>query len=268
MTTYSELIASIERSGDGACSVHVPAEWMQGRTTYGGLTAALCLKAARPLAEGKPLRSAQIAFIGPVGGDVTFTASVLRMGKSSAFIGADLFGADGSIAARATFVFGSTRTGGQNVPPRLPVPDVPTPDKIPGLMPKGVGPSFIQNFEILLARGELPFSGGDMGDNLLWMRHRDPNVQNAVTSLMALGDAPPPAAMSMFSVPTMISSMNWSIDVLTETFETEDRWWLGRTTAETLANGYSAQSMAMWNTDGEPVMVSRQTVAVFAQNIA
>jgi len=69
--------------------------------------------------------------------------------------------------------------------------------------------------------------------------------------------------MSMFTTPIKISSMNWSIDMLTDTFETEDNWWLSRSTVQTLADGYSAQAMSLWNTKGEPVMLSRQTIAVF-----
>ncbi len=263
MINYSDLIASIQENGANTFAVHIPAEWMQGRTTYGGLSAALCLKAARPLAEGIPLRSAQIAFIGPVGGDVVMKAHVLRIGKSARFIGADILAPDGSIATRATFIFGAERKTAQTIAPRLPMPDLPPPRDIPSFMPAGVGPSFIHNFEVLLAKGERPFSGGKSGENFLWMRHADRSVPDSATALLALGDAPPPAAMSVYTTPLRISSMNWSIDVLTDKFETDDNWWLSRATAQTLSDGYSAQAMAMWNTKGEPVMVSRQTIAVF-----
>lgn len=262
-TPYSELIAAIAYKSDGTAELHIPADWMQGRTTYGGLSAALCLKAAQPLALGLPVRSAQIAFIGPVGGDVHLKASVLRKGKSAIFVCADILAPDGSVVTRATFVFGAKREVSRTISPRLPMPDVPAPAEIPLFMPKGVGPSFIHNFEIQLAKGEPPFSGGDTGENLLWLRHADRRVENSATALLALGDAPPPAAMSMFKSPIMISSMNWSIDILTDTFNTEHDWWLSRSRVQTLAEGYSAQAMAMWNTAGEPVMVSRQTIAVF-----
>ena len=262
-TSYLDLMASIIYHDDGAASAHIPPDWMQGRTTYGGLSAALCLKAARPLADGIPLRSAQIAFVGPVGGDVRMKASVLRIGKSARFISSDILAPDGSVATRATFIFGAERDITKTISPRLPMPDVPPPGDIPPLMPKGIGPGFIRNFHVLIAKGDRPFSGSDSGENILWMRHADPGVANSATALLALGDAPPPAAMSMYTTPTMISSMNWSIDVLTDRFETDDNWWLSRSTAQTLAHGYSAQAMAMWNTHGEPVMVSRQTVALF-----
>lgn len=263
MTSYSDLIDSITQEADDVMSVHIPPDWMQGRTTYGGLSAALCLKTARPLAKGIPLRSAQIAFVGPVGGDVRMRAHTLRVGKSARFIGADILAPDGSVATHATFIFGAERETAQTIAPRLPMPDVPPPGDRPPLIPKGAGPGFINHFNILLARGDHPFSGSQSGENLLWMRHADRDAPNSATALLALGDAPPPAAMSMYSTPARISSMNWSIDVLTDEFETDDKWWLSRSTAQTLAHGYSAQAMAMWNTRGEPVMVSRQTIALF-----
>lgn len=262
-TSYSDLIASITYKDDGTASLHIPADWMQGRTTYGGLSAALALKAARPLASGVPLRSAQIAFVGPVGGDVKIKATVLRQGKSASFVSADIIAPDSSIATRATFIFGTQRENAQTLAPRVPMPKVPPPGDIPSLMPKGVGPSFIHNFDVLLAKGGAPFSGSGSGENHLWLRHADRRVKDSATALLALGDAPPPAAMSMYTTPLKISSMNWSIDVLTDTFETDDNWWLSRATAQTLSDGYSAQAMAMWNTRGEPVMLSRQTIAVF-----
>jgi len=46
----------------------LPDSWLQGRTAYGGLTAALALAAAQQSgSEGlPPLRSAQVSFIAPV----------------------------------------------------------------------------------------------------------------------------------------------------------------------------------------------------------
>lgn len=262
-TSYTDLLASITQTSQTSFALTIPADWMQGHTTYGGLTAALCLKAAEPLAGDKPLRSAQIAFIGPVGGPITVKAEILRVGKSAAFIGADLFSETGDIAARATFIFGAGRPANRKVPAGLPAPDVPKAEDIDLAMPRGTGPAFISNFNVVFAKGAIPFSGAETSDNTLWLRHADRAVVDNAVNLLALGDAPPPAAMSLFKTPANISSMNWSIDVLTEDFQTDDNWWLQQMTAQTLENGYSAQAMTMWNTRGEPVMISRQTVAVF-----
>ena len=64
---------------------HIAPEWLQGRTAYGGLSAAIALASAKAgYADLPPLRSAQIAFVGPLSGDVTATPALLRRGKNSA----------------------------------------------------------------------------------------------------------------------------------------------------------------------------------------
>jgi hypothetical protein len=98
----------------------------------------------------------------------------------------------------------------------------------------------------------------------LWLRHRDTDAPVSATALVALADAPPPASMVKFKTFARISTMTWSIDLLTDRLETEGGWWLVRTTAETLADGYSSQAMTVWNSRRQPMMVARQNIAVFA----
>ncbi len=62
-------------------------EWMQGRTSYGGLSSALALEAARKVAPDlPPLRSATINFVGPLAGEVEVTTRTLRRGRNATWI--------------------------------------------------------------------------------------------------------------------------------------------------------------------------------------
>ncbi|MGB3864448.1 MAG: thioesterase family protein, partial [Xanthobacteraceae bacterium] len=81
---------------------------------------------------------------------------------------------------------------------------------------------------------------------------------------LALADGPPPAIITALTGPGVISTMTWSIDLLTDAPGTTDGWWLVRTAADAAADGYSSQVMTVWNAAGQPVMASRQNVAVFA----
>ncbi|MEK7264701.1 MAG: acyl-CoA thioesterase domain-containing protein, partial [Pseudomonadota bacterium] len=66
---FTEIIAGF--SFDGALKGRVAENWLQGRTIYGGMTAALCLEGAlRTFPDLPPLRSAQISFVGPAEGEV------------------------------------------------------------------------------------------------------------------------------------------------------------------------------------------------------
>ncbi|MEO9970029.1 MAG: thioesterase family protein [Hyphomonadaceae bacterium] len=259
---YSDLMASLSLGVDGKYKVHIPGNWLQGRTTYGGLSAALCYEAGKSLRRDMALRSAQIAFIGPAGGDVWMTAETLRAGKSSTYVGVDLYGEKG-LATRAIFVFGSARPTGLQIAPQLVAPERPAPNEQNSMFPENVGPSFIGNFQVELVAGGIPMSGAETTENMYWLRHRDAAAPSDITALLALTDAPPPVALSLCSSPVRISSMNWSIDVLTDVFETKDNWWLSKARAETIKDGYSSQSMTLWDHAGRPVLASRQTIAIF-----
>lgn len=66
-TSLGAMLAAARTEGDGTIYT-ITEEWMQGRTTYGGLSAALCLAGTLSAhADLPPLRSAQVAFIGPAG---------------------------------------------------------------------------------------------------------------------------------------------------------------------------------------------------------
>ena len=90
---------------DGGFRMTIPADWLQGRTAYGGLSSAMALHAAKASdVDLPPLRSALVAFVGPLSGEVTVTAERLRRGRNAAFIEATIRSEKG-IGYRATFVF-------------------------------------------------------------------------------------------------------------------------------------------------------------------
>lgn len=260
---YTDLLASGTTSETHARETTIPDTWMQGRTAYGGLSAALCLHAAMPLADGLPVRAVQVAFVGPVNGSVSCKPEVLRRGKNTVFVSVRMTGEEG-VLAEAIITFGASRASSLDYS-HLPAPPIPSPDdSAPYFKPGTKGPAFAQNFDLLLAGGNPPMSGAKQADITIWMRHRDEKAPTDATALLALADAPPPAAMSMFTEPGRISSMTWMAEFLTETIITDDRWFLARHTAQTVRNGYSSQQMLLWNKAGEPIMIGRQTIAVFA----
>ncbi|MBA3069776.1 MAG: thioesterase family protein [Hyphomonas sp.] len=259
---FTELLASVSPSGDNARATVIPETWKQGRTAYGGLTAALCLEAAIPLSGGLPVRAVQIAFVGPVNGTAVCKAEVLRQGKNTVFTSVRMTGEDG-VLAEAIITFGAARTSTLDFA-HLPPPEVPAPDAAALFFRKeGQGPTFAQNFDMLLAGGHAPMSGAAQADISIWMRHRDPATRSDAVALLALADAPPPAAITMCTAPGRFSSMTWMAEFLTETIETDDRWFLARHVGQTAGNGYSSQEMTLWNSKREPVMVGRQTIAIF-----
>ncbi len=263
MTSYTELLASLTRKADHSIDAHIPESWMQGRTTYGGLTAALSLQGALDLVGDIPIRSAQVAFVGPVGGDIEIKPTLLRRGKNTAFVSVDVV-AESGVAAQSIFAFGARRESSLHFDD-MPMPKVPAPETIESFFDKDrPRPGFTQNFDMLLASGGRPFSGSNEKSIGLWMRHLDPDTAQDATAILAIGDAPPPAAMSMLVQPSRISSMTWMAEFMTDTISTDpDGWYFAQHTTQLAKDGYSSQSMRLWNRAGEPILVGRQTIAVF-----
>ncbi|ALL14020.1 thioesterase family protein [Caulobacter henricii] len=259
MTTYTDLIAGMTATATGH-GAHVTDDWKQGRTTYGGLSAALCLEAAlRTLPDAPPLRSGQFAFIGPAAGELAIETKVLRQGKSTLFVGVDLVGEQG-LATRAILTFGAARES-LVAHSDLPCPVVAPPADCEFFFPPGSGPGFSGQFEVRMAGGTRPLSG-QPPEYLLWIRHRDPTARS-LAALIALADTPPPPAMALFPKFGPISTMTWSLDVVGLPAEDDDGWRLLRSTAETIGDGYSTQDMMLWDQGGRPLIAARQNVAVF-----
>ena len=75
---FSDLL---DAARSNPLDVTIPAEWAQGRATFGGLVAALQYEALRAqVSADRPLRSLAITFVGPVAPDVpaSYQVEVLR----------------------------------------------------------------------------------------------------------------------------------------------------------------------------------------------
>jgi acyl-CoA thioesterase len=261
MTPFSTLIAGVAE-GAGVYVAAVTDDWRQGRTLYGGLSAALCVAMAiRAVPDLPPLRSAQFAFIGPASGAVQASPSLLRRGRSAAFVSVDLM-AEAGLATRALLCFGTARVSALSHD-GLKMPDVPPPQAYAAFFGRQGAPNFSQHFDAHLARGGALISGGADPDMMLWLRHRDRAAANDAVALLALADASPPAAMVMFTAPAPISTMTWMVDILAEPPVADDGWCLMRSAAEAVADGYSSQAMTIWSASGRPLIAARQSVAIF-----
>src|ERR1700754_156260 len=118
-TPYSVLMSQA-RAAAGEASVHVPEDWLQGRTLFGGLQAAIALRAMRSLVPEAPLRSLQTTFVGPVpGGLVRAAARVLRSGKNATHVEARIVDGDATLAVMVG-IFGLARDSSVSVVPRQP----------------------------------------------------------------------------------------------------------------------------------------------------
>lgn len=237
-----------------------PPAWSQGRTLYGGMTAALGWAAAtKAWPDLPPLRSVHAAFVGPAAGHLTLAPEILRQGRSATTVGVDVRG-DAGLAARLTFFCGAPRAS-KVEHQRVSAPEAPAPDELPRVLGSGQGPTFAANYDIRHVSGGLPLSGGP-AEFTMWARLKEDAGVDPLVSLIALADVLPPAAMPVFPEFGVISSLSWSFD-LDRLPEEAGAWYLATATSESTADGYSRQAMDLWDQQGRRVLAGRQTVAIF-----
>jgi acyl-CoA thioesterase len=261
MPTFRDVIVGLEAAGDGF-EIDAPEGWRQGRTAYGGITAALAVATAgRAHADLPPLRSAQFAFVGPASGRLRFVSQILRQGRSATIVGVDVTG-DAGPAARAILTYGAARESAvaHDTAPR---PAVPPPEDCDLYFhPRGVSPGFSGNFEARLAAGARPLTPGAAPEATVWVRHAGDAGDDQVLAMIALADVLPPAAFVAFPQLAPISTATWTLDLFHPT-PTGD-WRLLRSVSEQAGEGYSLQAMSLWDADGRRLAVGRQMVAIYA----
>jgi len=247
------------QAGANTHRIQIPPTWHQGRTSYGGLSSVLAYQAAKLAdADLPPLQSAQIAFVGPLAGEVDVSASVLRRGKNTAFVKAEISGSDG-VGLSCTFIFMNRRHSHLDYEalPRPNFPSLPTADNIR----KGPAEFFTSNMQYPNKRLELGLAKSRLAS---WHRLTEYEGLDHIAELICIGDALPPSAMGLMTEKGIVSSMNWQINMLTDAPATKDGWWYLESETHHAANGASSQYMTVWNSDGQPVLTGMQSVAIFA----
>ncbi|MCB2061581.1 MAG: thioesterase family protein [Novosphingobium sp.] len=257
----SEVLARAEPL-EGGFRVAVPEDWHQGRTAYGGFSAALALSAAIRTGghELPPLRSAQISFIGPLFGEVEVRARLMRSGRNATWISSEI-SRDGQPGLAASFVFMGP------VESELHLNEQQAPESLIAVeeaQPLRFGehsPVYLSNhFDVRFA---LPRSEEKRPELCWWVRARERDGLDPMTEILLIADALPPGVMPLLPPQVPVSSMTWQCNLLTPSPRTHGGWWLLRSTGDYSENGCSSQRMAIWNANGQPVTMGMQSVAVF-----
>lgn len=261
MPSFSEIDRLLIKDGN-SYRFDVSEDWMQGRTAFGGLTAALsALAASKAYPQLPALRSAQFTFVAPVLSRLVATPIMLRTGRSTVFIEVEIKH-DDRVLAKSILCFGSGREIVADGVLTFPVLAA-RPQQAPSFLFDGTIPSYLQHFETRVARtfNRSPPTGTPQV--LLWLRHRDPRVVDSTSSLIAAADALPAPTVLFSNRKSIVSTATWTIDLLTDRIVTDERWWLAGSTADFSGDGYTYQTTTIWSTTGLPVARCSQTLSVF-----
>ncbi len=255
MSALHDILAAAHPAGDGRWRATIPAGWLQGRTAYGGLSAALALDGVRrTFPDLPPLRSAQVAFVGPLADEVEVSVAVLRRGRNAAFVQADVRGAAG-LGVRCTFVFMRALDSAIDHDRAAAAP-CPPPSSADTVLRGLPAIAFTERFETV----ERAIDGTGWRR---WVRLADRGAVAPAVELLAIGDALPPAAMRLMTRPAPLSSLTWMVDLLDPAPVTDDGWWLVETRTDHARHGTTSQAMAIWNAAGRKVAEQMQAAAIF-----
>lgn len=244
----------------------VPASWGQGRTVFGGLSAALLFKAmTRELPDQRALRVLNTQFIGPLNTDEPFSIEVehLRDGKNVTQLQGRLIQYD-RVSVQAMAAFGQARESKVEVrQPAAERPPVPEKANWVPQIPR-VTPKFHRYIDLKIDDGGMPFTGKKTSHYRGWMRLTDAPETFTDAHLIALIDVWPPAVLQQLRWPAPASTLSWNVEFVHPHPPITGAEWIGYD-CDTVqaADGYGHTEAKIYAQDGTLLALSRQLVTVF-----
>ena len=257
-----DILAGLENSDSN--TTRFSENWSQGRSAFGGLSAAFAVTAMRKkLAQPQTIRSLMVSFIAPVSpGEVNVEANVLREGRNVTQCSANVL-SQGQIALQAMAAFGNSReafkpaaAGNKELPSRD--SGICFRDNAKRQLP------FLQYFDGCWTDGGIPFSGNYIPFLSMWVRHKQDVSRFPVEKLIAIADIPPPVLLSHFEKPPVpASSLSWSLEFVEAPEDITDEWFYLEFEVEAAADGYTQQSGRIYDGLGRLVALTRQCMVYF-----
>ncbi len=246
---------------DGVWVFDMPSGWMQGRSVFGGLTAAVGVALGRrQMGSSWALRTMNIHLVRPtVAGPTEGRVRVVREGKSVAFMQVNLL-QDEQEVALLTLTFASARVEAMQVEasPRWQGPgpealvELPY---IPGLMPE-----FLQHMSLRWASGGPPFCGADAARYTGYCRFNTPVA--GVAAVIGLLDAWPCPSLSLLSSPAPASTVSWTAHILRVPDDFDD-WFAFSYETVVAEDGFHTVVGRLHGPDGRLVGWTEQLAVVF-----
>src|SRR5205814_3317816 len=218
LTPLSELLAR-RIVGPRDVQFDIPDDWLQGRTSFGGLVSMYAVQAMRDVAAAQwppevTLRALQTNFIAPVeAGPLAVAVQVLREGRNVRQVQAQVM-QRGELCALMVGVFGSERAG--RLAPILPTrpPAAKPVDAIePAPFLPGRRPNFTAHLDMRWAEGAPPFSHQPATRASIHLRLLDADAKALPSELMTvlMGDAFPTPVLAQLEQPAPASSVSWAL---------------------------------------------------------
>ena len=258
-------IGQSDKIEQSALTMQFPENWCQGRTAFGGLSAALLYQAIRgKVNNDRRLLSLSTNFVGPLLADTPFSlyVEVLREGKNSTQVLAKAIQNE-QVAVIVQACFAKNRESAINVPVSKSLGLSPVNERYTLPYIKGQMPEFFQHVDLCPQQGAMPFTGADTSHLGGWMRLKHTPETITEAHVIALTDAWPPTLLQMFKQPGPASSMSWYLEFVQSPNLTPGEWLGFEAITHHSKDGYGLEDGCIWSQSGELIALTRQTVAVF-----
>lgn len=248
----------------------VDKSWGQGRTLFGGVSAAIALEKTRQLIEPhRPLRSLAVSFCGATRAEQEFevSATVLSDGKSISQLNG-LVKQDDKVVTQITACYGTERASDIDI--QAPLADLPALGEGQRMSYiKGLTPEFVQHIDYEYSRGQFPFSNSKHNELAGWMRFNEPGKAFSDSHLVALIDSWPPVVLQKLKSLAPAATVTWNLEIvqplqLLEHPIAADDWLYYEAEIKQAHHGYVHTEARIYTASGILIALSRQLVAVYA----
>jgi acyl-CoA thioesterase len=254
---------ALETVAPGRLRGHTSPDWANMVGPFGGLTAALLLRAVeeQPDRIGEPV-ALTVNFAAPVAdGPLDLEATAVRTNRSNQHWLVALT-QDGALTTNATAVFGLRRDAWSDT--EVTPPAVPAPEDLP---PSGLPPVIVwaRNFDMRVAEGGIPRSGSApaaSSTTTLWVRDQSGRALD-FAALTALSDIFYPRIYLRLGAPNPAGTISLTTYFHVDGAELTDiggDYVLATASGHRFARGYFDQSGQLWSRDGRLLVTTHQIV--------
>jgi acyl-CoA thioesterase len=266
MTDLFAHTSRITPTADGAFEGRIDASWYQGRGAFGGLLAALFVRAieAKAGADGRPFRTLTCHFCAPAqAGPARIEVEIPRASSAVSHFTARMIQDDGVVAIATATRARAHDVGVAFCDRRM--PEAPPPEDTHSLDLSAGGPVFAQHFDFRFAYGSAPFSGASKAAFGGWLRHRSSGALDPALAA-AYADAWMPAVFTRFTefrpCATVTLTYHFFTDFTSGVEASPGDPVLVTSRSDVVAGGYAEQCNEVWTRSGALVMTGVQLLAI------
>ncbi len=266
MPQHFDAASTLKTLEPGRYLAHLDTSWGQGRALFGGIQAALMVRACDSLIEddSRRLRTLSLSFCkAAAAGDIEIEARLERGGRYVSHFTARLVQNEETVAT-AIALYARDRDDPLVFEGAEP-PVLPEPESIERLPPHPANPVFTRHFDTRFVPGTQPYAGAEEPEVAGWLRFAEPTTLDGA-AMAALLDVWPPAVLSTLAPPRASASVDLRYDILQPLPIADaaiDDFYAFRCRIIHWSAGHGIDEGELWTRDGRPVARIRQLRVIF-----